>query len=114
MSVREQQGPSHGPLGWEGAEQAEGKGRTEVRWATGEKGSSKQLCKVVIPRKHRDRRAKSEWLAKEMRTRWGGEDTEMIAQKECNGRLGPVDKRGKKQVVGDGKRDTWDKNLRKG
>ena len=43
----------------------------------------------------------------------GGADTE-IAQEECNGRLGPVDKRGKKQVVGDGKRDTWDKNLRKG
>jgi len=72
VSVREQhgQGPSHCPRGWEGAEQAERKGRTEVRWGTGEKGSSKQLCKLMIPRKQRDRRAKTEWLAKEMTARW--------------------------------------------
>lgn len=72
MSVRKQNGPgpSHRPQRWERAEQAEGKGSTEVRWGTGEKGSSEELCKAMIPRKCRDRRAKSEWLAKEMRTRW--------------------------------------------
>lgn len=111
MSVRQQhgQGPSHRPQGWEGAEQAEGKGRTEVRWRTGEKGSSKQLCKVMIPRKHGDRRAKSEWLAKEMRTRLKKMRDAEIAQKVCNGRLG-------KKIGGGQWKETamLDKNLGKG
>lgn len=74
----------------------------EEQGSTGEKRSSKQLREVHDPRKNRERWAKSEWLAKKWGQGGGGRERNNRQTLNCMKRV----RRGKKQVLGNGKRQT--------